>query len=76
MCMLFILSRAVSRTVILVSQSFYLYLLFMQLDYSVTEANIKEIFGLAGKVVYTEIYKDKEGESRGFGVVGKKVCKF
>ncbi|XP_049765531.1 myelin expression factor 2 isoform X1 [Schistocerca cancellata] len=39
------------------------------LDYKVDEKKLKEVFKLAGKVVSAEISTDKEGKSRGFGVV-------
>jgi RNA recognition motif-containing protein len=40
-----------------------------QLDYKVDEKKLKEVFRLAGKVVSAELSLDKEGKSRGFGVV-------
>ncbi|GLH14166.1 Uncharacterized protein GBIM_18560, partial [Gryllus bimaculatus] len=39
------------------------------LDYKVDEKKLKEVFKLAGKVVNVELSLDKEGKSRGFGVV-------
>jgi len=39
------------------------------LDYKVDEKKLKEVFKLAGKVVSAELSLDKEGKSRGFGVV-------
>ncbi|XP_034230071.1 myelin expression factor 2 isoform X2 [Thrips palmi] len=39
------------------------------LDYKVDEKKLREVFKLAGKVVHAEINVDKEGKSRGFGVV-------
>jgi RNA recognition motif-containing protein len=39
------------------------------LDYKVDEKKLKEVFRLAGKVVSAELSLDKEGKSRGFGVV-------
>lgn len=39
------------------------------LDYKVDEKKLREVFKLAGKVVHAEINMDKEGKSRGFGVV-------
>lgn len=39
------------------------------LDYKVDEKKLKEVFKLAGKVVNCELNLDKEGKSRGFGVV-------
>jgi hypothetical protein len=35
----------------------------------VDEKKLKEVFRLAGKVVSAELSLDKEGKSRGFGVV-------
>jgi RNA recognition motif-containing protein len=35
----------------------------------VDEKKLKEVFKLAGKVVSAELSLDKEGKSRGFGVV-------
>lgn len=40
-----------------------------QLDYKVDEKKLKDVFKLAGRVVNCEINLDKEGKSRGFGVV-------
>jgi RNA recognition motif-containing protein len=40
-----------------------------QLDYKVDEKKLKEVFRLAGKVVSAELSLDKEGKSRGFGVI-------
>jgi RNA recognition motif-containing protein len=42
---------------------------FFKLDYKVDEKKLKEVFRLAGKVVSAELSLDKEGKSRGFGVV-------
>ncbi|XP_069697264.1 myelin expression factor 2-like [Periplaneta americana] len=39
------------------------------LDYKVDDKKLKEVFKLAGKVVTAELSLDKEGKSRGFGVV-------
>lgn len=39
------------------------------LDYKVDEKKLLEVFKLAGKVINIELGKDKEGKSRGFGVV-------
>ncbi|XP_052120886.1 myelin expression factor 2 isoform X2 [Frankliniella occidentalis] len=39
------------------------------LDYKVDQAKLREVFKLAGKVVDCEISLDKDGKSRGFGVV-------
>ncbi|XP_066993804.1 myelin expression factor 2 [Anabrus simplex] len=39
------------------------------LDYKVDEKKLKEVFRLAGKVSNVELSLDKEGKSRGFGVV-------
>jgi len=43
--------------------------LFFQLDYKVDEKKLLEVFKLAGKVLHVELGKDKDGKSRGFGVV-------
>jgi hypothetical protein len=47
----------------------FVFFLFVQLDYKVDEKKLKEVFKLAGKVVSAELSLDKEGKSRGFGVV-------
>ncbi|KAJ8676858.1 hypothetical protein QAD02_012645, partial [Eretmocerus hayati] len=39
------------------------------LDYKVDEKKLSEVFKLAGRVLHVELGKDKEGKSRGFGVV-------
>ncbi|KAL1139576.1 hypothetical protein AAG570_006558, partial [Ranatra chinensis] len=39
------------------------------LDYKVDEKKLREVFRLAGRVISAEISMDKEGKSRGFGVV-------
>ncbi|KAK4028165.1 myelin expression factor 2 [Daphnia magna] len=39
------------------------------LDYKVDDAKLREVFGLAGKVVDAEVVKDRDGRSRGFGVL-------
>lgn len=39
------------------------------MDYKVDEKKLREVFKLAGKVANAEISVDKEGKSRGFGVV-------
>lgn len=39
------------------------------LDYKVDEKKFKEVFRLAGRVIDCEISMDKDGKSRGFGVV-------
>ncbi|EFN89776.1 Myelin expression factor 2 [Harpegnathos saltator] len=39
------------------------------LDYKVDEKKLLEVFKLAGKVLHVELGKDKDGKSRGFGVV-------
>jgi heterogeneous nuclear ribonucleoprotein M len=35
----------------------------------VTRGKLKEVFALAGKVVYAELKEDKNGKSRGLGTV-------
>lgn len=45
------------------------YSLHGQLIYSVNEKQLKDVFGLAGKVVSVTINKDREGNSKGHGVV-------
>jgi len=39
------------------------------LDYKVDDHKLREVFRLAGKVICAEVSKDKDGKSRGFGVV-------
>lgn len=39
------------------------------LDYKVDEKKLREVFRLAGKVLNAEISMDREGKSRGFGVI-------
>ncbi|VVC30356.1 RNA recognition motif domain [Cinara cedri] len=39
------------------------------LDYKVDEKKLKEVFKLAGRVLEVEIFSDKEGKSKGYGVV-------
>ncbi|CAB0010937.1 unnamed protein product [Nesidiocoris tenuis] len=39
------------------------------LDYKVDDKKLREVFRLAGRVISAEISIDKEGKSRGFGVV-------
>lgn len=41
----------------------------LQLDYKVDEKKLREVFRLAGRVIHAELTVDKEGKSRGFGVV-------
>lgn len=40
-----------------------------QLDYKVGWKKLKEVFGMAGVVVRTDILEDKDGNSRGMGTV-------
>ena len=42
---------------------------FLQLDYKVGWKKLKEVFGMAGVVVRTDILEDKDGKSRGMGTV-------
>lgn len=42
---------------------------YQQLDYKVDDAKLREVFRLAGKVVVAEVVKDRDGRSRGFGVL-------
>lgn len=42
---------------------------FQQLDYKVGWKKLKEVFGMAGMVVRTDILEDKDGKSRGMGTV-------
>ena len=42
---------------------------WLQLDYNVTESKLKEVFRMAGRIVDAEIRYDKEGKSRGIGLV-------
>ena len=39
------------------------------MDYKVDEKKLYEVFKLAGKVLHVELGKDKDGKSRGFGVI-------
>ncbi|XP_050429955.1 myelin expression factor 2 [Adelges cooleyi] len=39
------------------------------LDFKVDEKKLKEIFKLAGRVLEVEIFSDKEGKSKGYGIV-------
>ncbi len=41
----------------------------LQLDYKVTERKLKDIFKMAGNVRVSELKVDKEGNSRGMGIV-------
>lgn len=40
-----------------------------QLEYNVTWKKLKDVFKLAGNVLHVEIKKNKEGKSKGIGVV-------
>ena len=40
-----------------------------QLVYSVDEKKLREVFRLAGRVISVELNKDKDGKSRGHGVI-------
>lgn len=39
------------------------------LDYKVDEKKLKEVFKIAGRILEVEIFSDKEGKSKGYGVV-------
>lgn len=39
------------------------------MDYKVDEKKLLEVFKLAGKVLHVELGRDKDGKSRGFGVI-------
>lgn len=41
----------------------------LQLEYKVGWKKLKEVFGMAGVVVRTDILEDKDGKSRGMGTV-------
>ena len=43
--------------------------LVFQLDYKVTPRKLKDIFRLSGVIVSADIKLDKEGKSRGMGVI-------
>ena len=45
-----------------------LYYIF-QLDYKVTEKKLRDVFRMAGNVKNCELKVDKEGKSRGMGIV-------
>lgn len=40
-----------------------------QLDYKVGWKKLKEVFGMAGLVMRSDILEDKDGKSRGMGTV-------
>lgn len=42
---------------------------FSQLDYKVDEKKLREVFKLAGKIIDVELYRDKDGKSKGCGVI-------
>jgi len=39
------------------------------LDYNVDEKKLKDVFRLAGKVMTVDLHKDKDGKSKGYGIV-------
>jgi len=48
---------------------FYNRVFVANLKYEVDGAKLREVFSLAGKVISADVAKDKDGKSRGFGVV-------
>lgn len=48
---------------------FVIMLYFSQLDYKVTERKLRDVFRMAGNVKSCELKVDKEGKSRGMGIV-------
>ena len=40
-------------------------------SYDADERKLREVFRLAGRVVMVELNRDKEGKSRGHGIIGK-----
>ena len=42
---------------------------FIQLSYDVDEKKMREVFRLAGRVMNVQLNKDKEGKSRGHGII-------
>ena len=41
----------------------------IQLSYDVDEKKMREVFRLAGRVMNVQLNKDKEGKSRGHGII-------
>jgi len=41
----------------------------LQLAFSVDEDKLREVFRLAGRLVSVEVTKDRDGKSRGYGLV-------
>lgn len=42
---------------------------FFQLAFSVDDDKLREIFRLSGRIVRAEVNKDRDGKSRGYGLV-------
>lgn len=42
---------------------------FLKLDFRVDEKKLKEVFRLAGRVLEVDLNRDKDGKSRGHGVI-------
>lgn len=53
----------------IVSNFSWNFLFLFQLDYKVTWKKLKDVFKLAGNVLRAEIKQDKDGKSRGMGIV-------
>jgi len=45
------------------------FIYYFQLDYKVDDKKLEEVFSMAGKIIRAEINKDRDGKSRGHGVV-------
>jgi hypothetical protein len=43
---------------------------FLQLDYKVDAKKLKQVFKLAGRIYSLDLSVDKDGNSRGFAVIG------
>ena len=44
-------------------------IIFLQMAFAVDDEKLHEVFKLAGRIVRAEVNKDREGKSRGFGIV-------